>query len=519
MRNLNLLQKQKYIDIQGCFICGITTFADCFVLILYVFWSQIRLEQSPFSVVKKPGETVMISCAVNGFDIDGEYVHWTRQKSGKALEWIGRHSRSSEEYSSSFASRSDLSYDESGITARLSIRSLTEGDAATYFCAHTHCDALDYWGSGTRLTVTSAPVPPALVPMVWFNSASRDKVTLSCLALDFYPESLSFEWSDASGAQLDSVRYPAVGTNNRFTEVNLSYTARCSALFLSCLEAMCPPQLTLLSETTGAGQTLVCTVEDLSSESLSIKWKKNGNEVYGHNDWVPKQLGDSYSAVSVLKVKSSDWDTEAVYSCEATHLGETYTKKASKALITVTLNPPSPKIMFSNGQVELECIISGQDNVIVSGTKMTWYINEQKHASGNLEEVTAFEGSQYSKRVKGIPEPKVTIHMLPEKETSQEASAEVTLVCLVSSDVVQDYYIAWTEDVGQSNSAYFDGITFPPRKTQNSYSVISVYTTTKEKWTGGYIFYCNVWPAGRENRMKSIGVSEAMGNSAECETV
>uniref|UniRef100_A0A3Q2TRW5 Ig-like domain-containing protein n=1 Tax=Fundulus heteroclitus TaxID=8078 RepID=A0A3Q2TRW5_FUNHE len=464
------------------------------------------LLESPFSVVKKPGETVMISCAVNGFDIDGEYVHWTRQKSGKALEWIGRHSRSSEEYSSSFASRSDLSYDESGITARLSIRSLTEGDAATYFCAHTHCDALDYWGSGTRLTVTSeAPVPPALVPMVWFNSASRDKVTLSCLALDFYPESLSFEWSDASGAQLDSVRYP----------------------------------------------TLVCTVEDLSSESLSIKWKKNGNEVYGHNDWVPKQLGDSYSAVSVLKVKSSDWDTEAVYSCEATHLGETYTKKASKALITVTLNPPSPKIMFSNGQVELECIISGQDNVIVSGTKMTWYINEQKHASGNLEEVTAFEGSQYSKRSfvtynysdwwtvskvrcsavaedmgpvvrdltvnKGAgTEPKVTIHMLPEKETSQEASAEVTLVCLVSSDVVQDYYIAWTEDVGQSNSAYFDGITFPPRKTQNSYSVISVYTTTKEKWTGGYIFYCNVWPAGRENRMKSIGVSEAMGNSADC---
>uniref|UniRef100_A0A3Q2PZE1 Ig-like domain-containing protein n=1 Tax=Fundulus heteroclitus TaxID=8078 RepID=A0A3Q2PZE1_FUNHE len=196
------------------------------LLMLNKFWSQIRLEQSPFSVVKKPGETVMISCAVNGFDIDGEYVHWTRQKSGKALEWIGRHSRSSEEYSSSFASRSDLSYDESGITARLSIRSLTEGDAATYFC---HCDALDYWGSGTRLTVTSgrmAPVPPALVPMVWFNSASRDKVTLSCLALDFYPESLSFEWSDASGAQLDSVRYPAVGTNNRFTEVSLVQVSR-----------------------------------------------------------------------------------------------------------------------------------------------------------------------------------------------------------------------------------------------------------------------------------------------------
>ncbi|MEQ2188584.1 hypothetical protein GOODEAATRI_016629 [Goodea atripinnis] len=205
--------------------------------------------------------------------------------------------------------------------------------------------------------------------MVWFNSASGDKVTVSCLALDFYPQSLSFEWSDASGAQLDSARYPVVEANNRFTEVSLVQVSRSEANLRS-------------------------------------------------------------------------------YQCSVIHPGGTKTVNAK------------------------------------NGT-----------------------------------EPKVTVHLLHEKDIGQEASAEVTLVCLVSSNVVQDYYIAWTEDVGQSSSVYYDGITFPPRKTKNGYSVTSVYTTTKEKWNGGYIFYCNVWPTGLENHMKSRGVSQAMGNSTECETV
>lgn len=82
--------------------------------------------------------------------------------------------------------------------------------------------------------------------------------------------------------------------------------------------------------TAGDGQTLVCTIEDFSPENMSVKWKKNGVEVFGHYEWPPKQIGDSYSTVSVLKVKWSDWNSEAVYSCQVTHLGETCTKKTSK---------------------------------------------------------------------------------------------------------------------------------------------------------------------------------------------
>ncbi len=111
--------------------------------------------------------------------------------------------------------------------------------------------------------------------------------------------------------------------------------------------------------------------------------------------------------------------------------------------------------------------------------------------------------------------PNVTVHVLPEDDISK--GAEVTLVCLVSSPVLQDYYIAWSEDIGQKPNIYTDGINFPPQKTQLDFSVTSVYTTTKEKWNKHNMFYCNIWPAGSEKPLKSRGVSKAQGKSIECD--
>lgn len=116
-------------DLQVCWI--IITFS-----LLTGVWSEIKLDQSQ-SEVKRPGETVKMSCTISGFDMTSFYIHWIRQRPGKALEWIGRMNAGSNSatYASSFQSRFTMTEDVSSSTQYLEIRSLTAEDSAVYFCA------------------------------------------------------------------------------------------------------------------------------------------------------------------------------------------------------------------------------------------------------------------------------------------------------------------------------------------------------------------------------------------------
>ncbi|KAM6904713.1 immunoglobulin heavy constant mu [Xenentodon cancila] len=215
----------------------------------------------------------------------------------------------------------------------------------------------------------------------------------------------------------------------------------------------------------------------------------------------------------------------------------------SKALVTVTLNPPSPKQMFSNQQAELKCEVTAEDSSILSETEITWNIDGQEVtdsiAAGKSSDKTKtsiltrnLTDWKTVKKVScsavrndvtpimqvltihtGNAEPKVTVHMVPEEDVGQRDSDEVSLVCLVSSSEMQDYYITWSEDSGHNNGPFTDGITFPRQKTSNGYSVANVYTTTKKEWNKNKIFNCNVWVAGSENALQPKGVSKNMGSN------
>lgn len=99
-------------------------------------WSEIKLDQSP-SEVKRPGETVKMSCIISGFNMASYYMHWIRQRPGRGLEWIGRMDagKNSAIYGSSFQSRFIMTEDVSSSTQYLEVRTLTADDAAVYFCA------------------------------------------------------------------------------------------------------------------------------------------------------------------------------------------------------------------------------------------------------------------------------------------------------------------------------------------------------------------------------------------------
>uniref|UniRef100_A0A3P9BU74 Ig-like domain-containing protein n=1 Tax=Maylandia zebra TaxID=106582 RepID=A0A3P9BU74_9CICH len=96
----------------------------------------VKLEQSP-SEVKGFGERVKMSCALSGYTLTENDIHWIRQRPGRALEWIGYMSTgyNSPSYGSSFQHRFIMTEEDSSRRQYLDINSLTAEDSAVYFCA------------------------------------------------------------------------------------------------------------------------------------------------------------------------------------------------------------------------------------------------------------------------------------------------------------------------------------------------------------------------------------------------
>uniref|UniRef100_A0A673ME12 Ig-like domain-containing protein n=1 Tax=Sinocyclocheilus rhinocerous TaxID=307959 RepID=A0A673ME12_9TELE len=87
------------------------------------------------SVVKKPGESVTLSCTVSGFSMSSSYMHWIRQKSGKALEWIGYiDTGSSAYYAQSLQGQFSITKDTSKNMLYLQLKSLKTEDSCLLLC-------------------------------------------------------------------------------------------------------------------------------------------------------------------------------------------------------------------------------------------------------------------------------------------------------------------------------------------------------------------------------------------------
>uniref|UniRef100_A0A673XSX8 Immunoglobulin heavy variable 1-2 n=1 Tax=Salmo trutta TaxID=8032 RepID=A0A673XSX8_SALTR len=86
------------------------------------------------SVVKRPGESVTLSCTVSGLPLS--WLHWIRQKPGKGLEWI-RHidSGTGTIFAQSLQGQFTITKDNSKNQLYLEVKSLKTEDSAVYYCA------------------------------------------------------------------------------------------------------------------------------------------------------------------------------------------------------------------------------------------------------------------------------------------------------------------------------------------------------------------------------------------------
>uniref|UniRef100_A0A803JUD5 Ig-like domain-containing protein n=1 Tax=Xenopus tropicalis TaxID=8364 RepID=A0A803JUD5_XENTR len=112
----------------------------CYLLCLSLLpmgtMSEILLSQSN-PEIRKPGESVKITCKTSGFNLADVYMHWVRQAPGGGLEWVGRidPADGGTIYLSSLQERFKITTENSIGTVYLEISHLTLEDTATYYCA------------------------------------------------------------------------------------------------------------------------------------------------------------------------------------------------------------------------------------------------------------------------------------------------------------------------------------------------------------------------------------------------
>uniref|UniRef100_A0A671WR70 Immunoglobulin V-set domain-containing protein n=1 Tax=Sparus aurata TaxID=8175 RepID=A0A671WR70_SPAAU len=87
------------------------------------------------SVVKKPGETLSLSCRGSGFTFSCCSMHWIRQPAGKGLEWIGEGwtDASKNTYASSVRGRAEIRKDNSSSMVYLRLSNLKPEDSAVTY--------------------------------------------------------------------------------------------------------------------------------------------------------------------------------------------------------------------------------------------------------------------------------------------------------------------------------------------------------------------------------------------------
>nr|AAI06163.1 Igh protein [synthetic construct] len=365
--------------------------------------SQVQLQQ-PGAELVRPGTSVKLSCKASGFSFTSYWMNWVKQRPGQGLEWIGMiHPSDSEtRLNQRFKDKASLTVDTSSNVVYMQLSSPTSEDSAVYYCArrnNPYYYALDYWGQGTSVTVSSEPArEPTIYPLTFPQALSSDPVIIGCLIHDYFPSgTMNVTWGK-SGKDITTVNFPpALASGGRYTmssqltlpavECPEGESVKCSVqhdsnpvqeLNVNCPgicsppttppPPSCQPSLSLQRPALedlllGSDASITCTLNGLRDpEGAVFTWEPSTGKDAVQKKAVQNSCG-CYSVSSVLPGCAERWNSGASFKCTVTHPeSDTLTGTIAKVTVNtfppqVHLLPPPSEELALNELVSLTCLV------------------------------------------------------------------------------------------------------------------------------------------------------------------
>nr|XP_033780559.1 uncharacterized protein LOC117350391 [Geotrypetes seraphini] len=116
-----------------------------YFLLFFVTFTRIKSQEQLIqsdAEVKKPGQSLTLTCQASGFTFSSYWMNWVRQAPNKGLEWVSAINQGggSTYYADSVKGRSTISRDNNKNMLNLQMNSLKTEDTAMYYCARDHSE-------------------------------------------------------------------------------------------------------------------------------------------------------------------------------------------------------------------------------------------------------------------------------------------------------------------------------------------------------------------------------------------